>query len=137
MVVIDDHLVLRALVGTLPDEIDSDALATTTTWWWRLALASRREAPAGALSGPFARLDPLARAAVTRTLDGLPEVMVVPDLRRLLPLVADVGHHYGLNLLAAEALALAIHLDAPLRVATDGRLGIAARAAGIDYQVVT
>lgn len=134
MVVIDDHLLLRALLGTFPD--DGERLATTTMWWWRLSLAVRKEGPEGALSAPFHRLSPPARAALARTLDALPDVVHVPDLRSLLPMVADVGHRYGLNLLAAEALSLAIKLDAAIHVAVDGRLGRAARDAGVTYTVI-
>lgn len=136
MVVIDDHLVLRALLGTLPTDISGERLATTTTWWWRLSLAVRKERPEGSLSTPFHHLTRAARAALIRTLDALPDMIDVPDLRSLLPLVADVGHHYRLNLLAAEALAMALASDAEIKVAVDGRLGSAARDAGVTYTVV-
>ena len=135
MVVIDDHLLLRALLATLPETI-GERLGTTTAWWWRLSIAVRTEGPEGVLSAPFHRLGREARAALVATLDDLPVMLEVPDLRTLLPLVADVAHAYRLNLLAAEALAMAIVHDAAIHVAVDGILGPAARDAGIAYRVV-
>jgi len=136
MVVIDDHLLLRALLGTLSEPALGERLGTTTTWWWRLSTALRKERPEGTLSAPFHRLGREARVALVATLDDLPVLLEVPDLRVLLPLVADIGHAYRLNLLAAEALAMAIVHDAEIRVAVDGILGPAARNAGVAYTVV-
>ncbi len=136
MVVIDDHLLLRALLGTVPLDEPGRMLATTTTWWWRLSSAVRKEGPSRSLSTPFHGLGVEARGELLRTLDALPELLEVCDLRARLPLVADVAQLYRLNLLAAEALAMALLNDAEIHVAVDGRLGPAARAAGVPYAVV-
>lgn len=137
MIIIDDGLVLGAVVGRVPERLAGEALATTTTWWWRLLTALRRAA-AGSLSRQVFGLEAHERTAAEATVEDLASLIEVPDVRALLPLMADLHRDHRLNLLSAEALAAALALDLPIAVATDNPpLAAAARAVGATYTVIT
>lgn len=61
----------------------------------------------------------MERAALIDTVDALPTLIEVPDPRDLYPVAADLAVRHGLNLLAAEALAAALVLDAEIVVSVD------------------
>lgn len=113
---IDDQLVLRVVLGQSPPT--DLVLATTYPWWWRLGSAVRR-AKGSVLSGLTLGMSELGRAALIDTIDALPALIEVPDPRDLYPVAADLAAHHGLNLLAAEALAAALVLDAEIVVSTE------------------
>lgn len=136
MILIDDALVLRTVVGPIPAPLAGEGLATTTCWWWRLLSALRRAAE-GSLSRAVLGLEAHERAAVEAAVDVLPSLIEVPDIRVLLPLMGDLHRDHRLNLLSAEALAAAAVLGLPVAVATDNPpLADAARTLGIAYAVI-
>lgn len=132
--VIDDHLVRDVVLGR---SIGVDGPITTTThWWWRLALAMRR-GTGGSLSGPALALPPSDRAALVAAIDELGDVLDIVDTRVILPVAADIAAAQGVNLLAAEALAVCLMDDADLAVGVDSPpLARAAAALGVRYAVV-
>lgn len=116
MIVVDDVLTLRMLTnGALM--LDTDAVATTCSWWWRLS--SRLGHRNGALDRRLERHHPLVRAALTRAVATLPERIVVPERRELVPAMVELAARYRVDLLAAEAVVAAEALDAELVVAQD------------------
>lgn len=114
--VIDDQLVLRLVLGR--PVAHTMSVLTTYTWWWRIGSALRRNR-GGALSGPTISLDEAEHAALIDTIDALPSLIDVPDPRDLYPVTADLAVQHGMNLLAAEALAVALVFDAEIVVAVD------------------
>jgi hypothetical protein len=114
LLLVDDRLVLRAVVGTLPPGLRGRPLATTTTWWWR-ATSAMHGGRGGALSAEVAdaELD-----AVAHVLEDLDQVLTVLDIRSLMPLMGHVAGHHAVNLLAAEAVAAALTLDCGITLAT-------------------
>lgn len=131
--VIDDKLILEALSGR--SLVVDGPLATTNCWWWRMSVALRRRT-GGALSGPALTLSPVEFDALLRTIDHLPEQLMIPDLRETLPLAADLAAEHQLNLMSAEALAVAATIDADLVVATDNpSLARAAASIRVSYRV--
>ena len=126
MILVDDQL----LVTRLRDPRSLRSMATTCCWWWRLA-----SAVAGGREGALSRR--LQHTGVPRaTVNELPEVMTVLDLRELVPMMSVLASAFRLNLLAAEALAAAETLGADIVVGQDTpRLREAARVRGITYLV--
>jgi hypothetical protein len=137
--VLDDHL-LRDL---LADEV-SDSLArlladhepaTTNLYYLRLC-KSVVSARGGRLTGswPAER-----RRALGQTLVWLPVTIEVVPMRELAFPMAELAHHHRISTLGAEAVAAALHLDAPLCVwdGDDGpTIRTAAAGAGADYRAV-
>lgn len=113
--IVDDGLVLRLVLG---GDGGGGPLATTYAWWWRLGSAIRR-GRGGELSRPALALSEMERAALIDTVDALPSRIDVPDPRALYPLASMLGAEHGLNLLAAEALAAAVALEADILVSVD------------------
>lgn len=131
---VDDALTLRLFLGL---ELPTDQrLHTTFCWWWRLATALRGRR-GGQLSRPVLTLGEAERALLEAAVERLPEVLAVADPRQVLPVAADLHHRFTLQLLAAEALAVALTIDGEIMVGTDNpNLGDAARRLGVPYQVM-
>jgi hypothetical protein len=131
---IDDALVLRLLQGS---EAPSDLpLHTTYCWWWRLGAALRARR-GGRLSRPLLTGSDAQQALLIAAVERLPEIVRIEDPRALLSLAADLHRRFGLQLLAAEAAATALTVDASIFVAVDNpKLAGAAAALGVPYEVV-
>ena len=137
--VLDDHL-LRDL---LADEL-SDALAgvlaehepTTTNLYYLRLCKSVVSARGGRLTGSWLVE---RRRALGRTLVALPEVIEIVPVRALAFQMAELAYAHRVSTLGAEAVAAAVHLDAPLCVwEGDDGAGIraAAHAVGAIYQTI-
>ncbi|MGH9091348.1 MAG: hypothetical protein ACRDZR_08240 [Acidimicrobiales bacterium] len=131
--VVDDRLVLDHVLGRpVPTSLP---LMTTYTWWWRLGTALRRMG-GGRLSRTAAVLPDDERRLLLELVDRLPRRMEVPDPRELYGLAADLHHRFSLQLLAAEAAAMALMAGAEILVATDvPNLRRACVELGVGYRV--
>lgn len=131
--VVDDRLVLDHVLGRpVPTSLP---LMTTFTWWWRLGTALRRMG-GGRLSGPAAALPEEERRLLVEVVDRLPRQVDIPDPRELVGLAADLHHRFSLQLLAAEAAAMALVTGAEILVATDvPNLRRASVELGVPYRV--
>lgn len=131
-VVIDDHLLLTALAGTesaaLQEAMISQAVYTTGCWYYRLARASASGAGAGSLSGEFAALDLDRRSQAQASLERLPDAIGLLSSRTVVPVMAALRVKRQLNMLTAEALAVALVTGGRLLVSVESQL----LAAGAD-----
>ncbi len=131
-VVIDDHLLLTVLAGTEPaslrEEMTDEAAYTTGCWYYRLSRASASGTGTGSLSGEFAALDPRRRSQAQASLERLPDAIGLISLRTVVPVMAALRVQRQLNMLTAEALAVALVTGARLVVSGDSPL----LAAGAD-----
>ena len=114
-VLIDDQLLAAHLRGRWsPDDPDT---YTTGYWYVRLCTAVAL-ARGGSLAGPFEALPPHRRAAARRAVLSLPDHVRLLSLRELAPLMGSLAQrHAPLNVLAREALAAAVTLDATVLMA--------------------
>lgn len=131
--VVDDHRLLSLLAA--PDA-PPGRYATTCSWWWRLtsALAGRR---GGALTRRLDRLDRGLASAVRQTVGALPAHFEIVDMRRLLPAMGLLAQDHTVNQLAAEAVAAAAYLEAPIEVEIDApQIREAAAAEQVAYRVM-
>ena len=138
-VVLDDFLLRRLLVGSLPpavrQAIRRRTPATTNMYLFRLA-RSAVAARGGSLTGS---LSADGRAALARRLVALPEEIEILPMRSLAYRMATISAAHRISTLGAEALAAAEALDAPLMVweRDDGpQIRVAADAIGVPYQTV-
>ena len=110
-VIIDDHLLLAALAGTEPaalrEAMTSEAVYTTGCWYYRLARATSSGAGTGSLSGELAALDPMRRVRARASLERLPDAIGLISQRTVVPVMAALRVERQLNMLNAEALAVA------------------------------
>jgi len=116
--------------------VEADTVATTCSWWWRLA-TRLSGGGGGRRARRLERLPPPARRALVATVARVPERLVVPERRDLLPAMVALTGRYRVDLLAAEAVAAAEALDAELVLATDvGAIRTVAAERGLAYRVV-
>jgi hypothetical protein len=141
LLVVDDALLLRVLGGvadsSVIDHLHRGELYTSGAWYLRLSRAVHDTRSVGALTRELAAFDEDVRHRVLESLDELPDRIGLVSWRRLVPVmsVLDVGR--GLNLLAAEALALGLVLGADIAVTTDTPLVRDGSAMlGLAYRVV-
>jgi hypothetical protein len=137
--VLDDHLLRDLLADEVSDSL-AEILAThesaTTNLYYVRLCRSVVSARGGQLTGswPTER-----RRALGRTLVAVdPDIEIVP-MRTLAFAMAELAEHHPLSMLGAEALAAALHLDAPLCVwaGDDGpTIRSAAIAMGADYRAL-
>ena len=122
--VIDDHLLLDVLTEQHDDwirtEMKHSALYRTGAWYYRLAGAAHRGIGTGSLSGRLAGLDPDRRRDTLDNLRRLPDWIGLIRPRLLIPVMARLDVRRRPNVLAAEALALALVTNGTLVVAVDG-----------------
>lgn len=129
--VLDDHLLRDLLADEVSDSLASILAehepATTNLYYLRLC-KSVVSARGGRLTGswPAER-----RRALGRTLITLPAVVEVVPMRVLAFPMAELADQHRLSTLGAEAIAAALHLDAPLCV-WEGDDGPAIRTAATD-----
>jgi hypothetical protein len=140
--VVDDHLLLRVLLGDEPLGLRArrGRVATTGLWYHRLCRALADETVIGTLSRSLGGLDAAtARATVCAVID-LPDSIELLSLRSLdWPMAELLTTGVRANLLSLEALAAAKALDAPLclaQVDENPQLIEAAAIAGVDVRVL-
>jgi len=141
-VVIDDRLLLDVLAGRQPTEIAADLIGggvfTTSAWYYRLGRATFGGSGSGALSGRLAASRSAAVERVRAALVHLPESIGLLHPRVVVPVMFTLRVERRLNLLGAEALAVALLLPARLLVTTDSPLlRAAAREVGIAYEMLS
>jgi hypothetical protein len=138
--VLDDHLLRDLLSDELSDTLTrvlgEHEPATTNLYYLRLC-KSAVAARGGRLTGswPVER-----RRALGRTLVALPEAIEIVPMRALAFQMAELADQHRVSTLGAEAVAAALHLDAPLCVwEGDDGAGIrtAAHAVGAVYRTIS
>ena len=100
-----------------------EPIYTTGLWYLRLcqALFAQRSTT-GRLSSEFIRLAEPARSRALRAVIALPEEIGLVSMRELAPRMGELRTSHQLNLLAAEALAAALHLNAEVHLSTPAPL---------------
>jgi hypothetical protein len=137
-IVVDDHLLLDLLTND-PDEwlraeTDHSAGYTMAARYYRLANASHRGSGDGALSRKLALLP---EGFQRERIDNLSDRIGFVGPRLLVPVMASLPTRRRPNVLAAEALAVALVTGSSLVVSTDGALlREGARDLDIDYRVL-
>jgi hypothetical protein len=139
-VVIDDRLLLDVLAGQAPGELTAElgggGVFVTSAWYYRLGRAVFGGSDSGALSGRLASLDRGVAERVRSELVELPPNLGLLHPRVVVPVMFTLRVRRQLNVLAAEALAVALLLPARLLVTTDAPLlRSAAEETGIEYQI--
>jgi hypothetical protein len=111
-VVVDDHLLREVLLEREPTWVRrhrrEGQLSTTGSWYFRLCSALHDQDLVGSLSGPIAALPSELRPSVVQRVVTLPSSIELVSMRELAWSASGLGRRYGLNLLAAEALAAAV-----------------------------
>jgi hypothetical protein len=132
-IIVDDHLLLRLLLGEEPPDLrrPGGRIFTTGLWYHRLCRAVGIQAVTGAMSRRLGHVDPRVAASATRAITALPETIGLISLRDLAwPMARLLGEGVKLNLVSLEALAAAEHADAELCLAeTDENPQLLASAA--------
>lgn len=119
-VLIDDHLLLRILLGDEPSDLRPSGaeLATTGLWYHRLCRALTNKTVVGSLSRQLGGVNDAVAHDVIGAVIELPETISLVSLRSLgWPMGQLVAQGARLNLLSLEALAAARHLSAEICVA--------------------
>jgi hypothetical protein len=120
VVLVDDHLLLRLLLGDEPTGLRSPAtaIATTGLWYHRLCRALADQTVVGSMSRRLGAVDDDVAASVLASVIELPDSMQLVSLRTLgWPMAELVRSGARLNLLSLEALAAARHLSAEICLA--------------------
>jgi hypothetical protein len=132
-VLLDDHLLLRVLLGDEPSTLRprGATIATTGLWYHRLCRALADNTVVGSMSRRLGAVDDTVATDVLGAVIELPDTVELVSLRTLgWPMGELVRAGARLNLLSLEALAAARHLTAevclaeaddndPLRAAAD------------------
>ena len=132
MIIVDDHLALLAIAGSLPELGELGPVTTTYGFHYRLARAVSDSARSGTLS----RRHQEAPAALNRVLRPPANRLIVLDPRASIDEAVSVAIERGANLLLAELVGAALHHRASVRITprNEGRTWAAVmEAAGIDY----
>jgi hypothetical protein len=112
-VLVDDQCLSLLLRGETLPEVQDDSIFTTGYWYYRLCQAYFRAASLGALSRPFQDLPESERLRAEDQILALPESIGLISMRDLAPKMGQlINLHPHLNLLAREALAAALWLEA-------------------------
>ena len=138
-VVIDDHLLIDVLAetatGWLRYQVEQSVIYTTSSWYYRVANAAHRGSGDGTLSRRLAQLPESVRR---ERIDNLPEWIGLLGPRLVVPVMASIITRRRPNLLAAEALAVAVITDSSLAVSTGSqRLRECAVDLGIEHREVS
>ncbi len=139
-VVIDDRLLLDVLAGRAPaivsTELRSGGVFTTSAWYYRLGRAAFSGSGEGALSGPLTSLGVDVRQRVLAALQELPDTVGLLHARLVVPVMLALRVRRQLNVLNAEALAVATLVDGRLLVTTDAPvLRAGAEELGVVYDL--
>lgn len=140
-VVVDDRLLFDCLAEQPPEAFAGDLaqgnVFTTSYWYFRLGRAVVSGSGTGALSGLMERLNPEIRRRVRSRLVTLPSSIGLLHPRITVPVMFTLRVRRQPNLLAAEALAVALLVHARLAVATDSPLlRSGAEDLGLEYGLV-
>lgn len=140
MIVIDDQVLLDVLSGHADagttTQLERGDVFTTGCWYYRLGRAISAGTGAGSLSRRFEALDPLTRSRTLTALDDLPDEVGLVSLRDAVPVMRALRVQRPLNMINAEALAVALLLDASIVVSTDSPLLLSGAAdLGVEYQL--
>jgi hypothetical protein len=141
VIVVDDLLLLEVLAGvagpTCQAAFEAGEVFTTGSWYWRLANAVRTTRLEGALTRAFNELGSPEQGLVRDHLAELPPSVGLLDYRKLVPVMTAIDLPRPLNMLAADAIATAITVNATILVRTDAPLvRSAAQALDLEYDVV-
>lgn len=109
-VIVDDHLLLRILLGDEPASLRRPGaqLLTTGLWYHRLCRAVANPSVVGVMSRMLGRADPSVAVAAVAAITELPAGIGLLSLRELAwPMARLLDQGVRLNLLSLEALAAA------------------------------
>ncbi len=141
VVLVDDHLLLRVLLGDEPPTLrpSNTVIATTGLWYHRLCRALADEKVVGSISRQLGAVDDAVASAVLGTVIDLPDTIELVSLRRLSWPMGELVHSGArLNLLSLEALAAAQHLSAEVCLAeVDDNTPLRSAAAAFEVTVRT
>jgi hypothetical protein len=118
VIIVDDHLALLAIAGSLPVLGQPGPVATTYGFHFRLVRAVTDSAQSGTLS----RRRQEAPAALSRVVRPPANRLLVLDPRASVEEAVSVANERGANLLLAELVGAAVHHRASVRI-TPGNLG--------------
>ena len=118
MIIVDDHLALLAIAGSLPELGLPGPVTTTYGFHYRLARAVSDSARFGTLS----RRAQDASAALNRVLRPPGDRLIVLDPRASIDEAVSAANEHGANPLLAELVGAAVHHRASVRV-TPGNIG--------------
>jgi hypothetical protein len=132
VIVVDEYLAVRSLLGDLPDEVPDEPLALTASAHWRLL--QRVHAPGGGqLSQALSALSPAGRDVIRRPAPSLLEVL---DPRPLLDEAAQIAARYGnTGLLIAEMVTAGLNHGRQLWFGNPRNIGIRLRDIADDLGV--
>ncbi|WP_420445370.1 hypothetical protein [Candidatus Poriferisodalis sp.] len=117
VVLVDDHILLRMLLGEEPRDLRprDGVVATTGLWYHRLCRALADQAVVGSMSRRLGGVSPEVAAEVIAAVLELPTSIELVSLRAIgWPMGELVRDGARLNLLSLEALAAARFLDAEI-----------------------
>jgi hypothetical protein len=142
-IVVDDALTLGCLAGArppeLPDVASDEPFTTTGCWYYRLCRALLKGGD-GNLARRVDRMPATDREDLMRRVwSPPPDTLRVLGLSEVAPSAAGLALVHRLNLVSAEALAVALVLDAPVYVErrNDGPLlREAAVESGVEYRAI-
>ena len=120
VVLVDDHLLLRILLGEEPATLRpaGAAIATTGLWYHRLCRALADDSVIGSISRQLGEVENDVASAVLGTVIDLPDTIEMISLRELSWPMAELVHSGArLNLLSLEALAAALRFSAEICLA--------------------
>lgn len=134
---VDDATLGQILRGSPPGLPDDTEVFTTGCWYVRLCQAVLRGDDArGRLSRPFHDQPGELRAKALDAALELPPSIGLLSLREIGRTMGRLRRTEPLNLLAIEALAAAVHLDATVHLVTEHpRLQAALRERGLAFQI--
>jgi len=124
VIVVDEYLAIRSLLGDVPEELPDEPLAITTAAQWRIL--QRIHAPSdGQLSRALSALSPVGRAVFRQPS---PFVLDVIDPRPLLDEAAQIAARYGnTGLLISETAAAGLAHGRQLWFGNPRNIGIRLR----------
>lgn len=120
MIVVDEYLAIRSLLGDVPEVLPDDSLALTASAHWRIL--QRIHMPAGGqLTQAMSGLSDSGRSVLRRPS---PKVLEIIDPRPLLDQAAQISAAYGgTGLLVAESITAALHYARTLWFGTERNVG--------------
>jgi hypothetical protein len=142
IVLVDDHLLLRILLGDEPQSLrpKASSIATTGLWYHRLCRALSDQTIVGSMSRRLGGVEDTVAESVLGAVIELPDTIQMMSLRTLSwPMGQLIGGGVRLNLLSLEALAAAKHLTAEICLAevdANAPLQSAAQDQGVDVRIV-